>query len=70
MKQFYRRGCKLTYLSTTYFVESLSDFEDMTLIYEHFSNEDDLVDGNNFENRVCELIKRIKRSYEVEVLDR
>ncbi|RLB83735.1 MAG: hypothetical protein DRH17_00850 [Deltaproteobacteria bacterium] len=60
LKQFHNRGCRLTYLSTWYFVEALWDFQDGTLIYEHFSDEDELMGGNNFENRVDELIKRDK----------
>lgn len=57
-KQFHKRGCKLTYLSTFYFVESLWDFQDGTLKYEHFRDEDELWEGDNFETRVYGILKR------------
>jgi len=60
LKQFYYRGCSLTYLSTFYFVESLWDFQDNTLRHEHFQDEDELYRGCNFENSVQEIIERDK----------
>lgn len=58
LKQFHKRGCRLTYLSTFYFVESLWDFQDNTLTYEHFQDQDELYRDQNFEHRVIELIER------------
>jgi len=58
LKQFHYRGCRLTYLSTFYFVDSLWDFQDGTLIYEHFKDKEELHQGDNFEKQVKRLIKR------------
>lgn len=58
LKQFYYLGCQLTYLSTFYFVESLWDFQDDTLIYEHFRDREELFAGTNFEKRIRHLIQR------------
>ena len=58
LKQLHRRGCRLTYLSTFYFVDSLWDFQDGTLTYEHFSSPEELADGDFFEQRVRNLVRR------------
>lgn len=58
LKQFHYRGCRLTYLSTFYFVDSLWDFQDNTMNYEHFRDKEELYREGNFDERVYGLIKQ------------